>query len=61
MAGVFCRNQVNFFEDTQRPEGDVFQVADGRGDNVERTGHVTGPSRGHTENHDQLCAERPWQ
>ena len=35
LARVFAGDQVNFFEHAQGAEGDVFEIADGRGDQVE--------------------------
>ena len=39
VPGVFRRHQVGFAEEAQGAQGDVFQVADGRGDDVEGSGH----------------------
>ncbi len=36
VAGVFRGDEVRLFQHPKGPEGDVLQVADGRGDNVER-------------------------
>lgn len=38
--GVFGRDDGDFPEDSERPEGDVLQVADGRGDHVQRPSHT---------------------
>ena len=35
LAGVFAGDAVGGAEDAQRAEGDVFEVADGRGDEIE--------------------------
>jgi hypothetical protein len=31
VAGVFAGNLIDFFEDAKRTQGDIFQVADGSG------------------------------
>ena len=36
MAGVLRGDEVHLFQDPEGPEGDVLQVADGRGDDVKR-------------------------
>ena len=42
MARVFRRDKVGFFEEPQRPQGDVFQVADGGCNDVEGSGQGAG-------------------
>src|SRR5258706_14585800 len=37
---IFAGHDVNFAQDAQRALGDVFQIADRRGDDVESAGHV---------------------
>ena len=41
-ARVFGRDQRDFAQHPQRPHGDVFEVADRRGDHEQRAGHVSG-------------------
>ena len=36
VAGVFRGDEVHLFQHPEGPQGDVLQVADGRGDDVER-------------------------
>ena len=36
VAGIFRGDEVRLFQHPKGPEGDVLQVADGRGDDVER-------------------------
>ena len=36
LARVFAGDQVNFLEHAQGAQGDVFEIADGRGDEIER-------------------------
>ena len=31
-AGVFCENQIGFFENPQRSQGNIFEVSDGCAD-----------------------------
>jgi len=38
LAGVFAGDAVDRAQDAERAEGDVFEVADGRGDEVEAGG-----------------------
>ena len=35
VPGILGGNQVHLLQDPQGPEGDVLQIADGRGDDVE--------------------------
>ena len=41
-AGVFRSNQIDGSKHPQRPQRDVLQVADGRGDHEQRAGHRDG-------------------
>ena len=36
MSGVFARDEVDFLQNAQRSQGNVFHVADGRADKVQR-------------------------
>jgi hypothetical protein len=38
-AGIFRGDQVDLLQDSEGAQRDVFQVADGRGDQEERSGH----------------------
>ena len=39
-AGVLGRDEVDLLEDADRPQREIFKVADGRGDHVEGAGHA---------------------
>ena len=41
VPGVFGGHEVRFAQDPQRPECDVLEVADGRGDHGQQTRHRT--------------------
>ena len=41
LAGILASHQVHFAEDAQGAQGDVLEVADGSGDEIERAGHET--------------------
>lgn len=43
---ILRSDEVDLPEHTQRPERDVFEIADGRGDEEERTGHLGRAPRG---------------
>ena len=40
VAGVFASDQINFFQNTQRAQSDVFQISDRRSYNVESVASV---------------------
>jgi hypothetical protein len=42
VAGVFAGDLLNFFENAQSAEGDVFEVADGSGDQIEAAARRVG-------------------
>src|SRR5208337_2131247 len=46
LARVLAGDQVNFFEHAQGTQGDVFEVADGRGNEIERWASNGGASFG---------------
>jgi len=38
VAGVLCGDDIDLFEDAQRPQGDVLEVPDGGGDDIQAAG-----------------------
>lgn len=55
LPGVLARNQVHRTEDSHGPESKIFEIADRRGDNVERSG--VGLSCGQEPDYDKSLAQ----
>ncbi len=45
VPGVLCGDQFDFFENPQRAQSDVFEIADGSWNDVEGPGHSIHPKR----------------
>jgi len=61
LTGVLASDDRRLSQHADASQGQVFEVADGRGDDIQRPGHAIGPNRRDRGNRGRSCGRRSWR